>query len=230
MVRPCKLRRVDGLPKNSKFGPVASKDYQVVEMSVEEYETIRLIDYEKLTQFECSEKMHVARTTIQKIYDDSRFKIADSIINGKFLQIKGGNYLIYQKGKPYCRHKERRIKNMIIAIPTNEKNLDAQVSRNLARSSYMMFYNVDTKQTEFKDNEAKSASGGAGITAGQFIIDNNANVLLTPRCGENAYKVLNGKVDIYKSIEGTLQENIDAYTKNELEVLSEVHKGMHGNV
>ena len=230
MVRPCRLRRVDELPLHTEFGPSNYRYRDIVIISVEEYETIRLIDYEKLTQLECSKKMNVARTTVQKIYDEARFKIADSIINGNLLKIEGANSLITNKGKLYCRHKERRKRNMIIAIPTNEKNLSSTVSKNLARASFIMFYNTETKESVFKENDAKNASGGAGITSGQFIVDNNANVLLTPRCGENAYKVLNGKVDIYKTNDGTLQENIEAFSKNELEILSEVHKGMHGNV
>jgi len=71
-------------------------------MSVEEYETIRLIDLEKLTQEECGERMQVARTTIQKIYTDARAKVAESLVNGCFLKIEGGDYQLYsEKEKPF---------------------------------------------------------------------------------------------------------------------------------
>lgn len=36
--------------------------------------------------------MGVARSTIQRIYDDARKKIADSLVNGKILKIEGGDY------------------------------------------------------------------------------------------------------------------------------------------
>lgn len=63
-------------------------------MEVDEYETIRLIDLEGLTQEECSEQMNIARTTVQRIYSEARKKLADSLVNGKALRIEGGDYEI----------------------------------------------------------------------------------------------------------------------------------------
>ncbi len=61
-------------------------------MTIDEYETIRLIDLEGKTQEECSEKMNIARTTVQGVYISARKKLADSLINGRPLKIKGGDY------------------------------------------------------------------------------------------------------------------------------------------
>ena len=74
-------------------------------MQVEEYETIRLIDLEGLTQEECAERMDVARATVQKIYFDARKKIADSIINGNVLRIEGGDYRLYDACDPSMKFK-----------------------------------------------------------------------------------------------------------------------------
>jgi predicted DNA-binding protein (UPF0251 family) len=52
-------------------------------MTIDEYETIRLIDLEKLTQEECATQMNISRTTVQGIYDVARKKIAESLVNGK---------------------------------------------------------------------------------------------------------------------------------------------------
>ncbi|NLX90566.1 MAG: DUF134 domain-containing protein [Firmicutes bacterium] len=94
MARPRKCRKVCCLPESSRFGPLnslLSQDHFVI-MTVDEYETIRLIDLEGLTQEECAEKMHIARTTVQRIYNDARKKIADSLVNSKMLRIEGGDY------------------------------------------------------------------------------------------------------------------------------------------
>jgi len=40
----------------------------VISMTIEKYETLRLIDGEDFTQEKCAVQMHVARTTVQKLY------------------------------------------------------------------------------------------------------------------------------------------------------------------
>lgn len=70
-------------------------------MLVDEYEAVRLIDLEGMTQEECADKMHVARTTVQAIYTAARKKLADTIVNGKRLLIEGGDYRVCEGG-PRC--------------------------------------------------------------------------------------------------------------------------------
>lgn len=119
MARPVKRRNVCLLPKNNKFGPMnkeISKN-DIIIMSVEEYETIRLIDMERLTQEESAQSMGVARSTVQRIYDEARKKLADALINGKTLKIRGGDYRLCDRkdgerncGKIGCcrRNKNRK--------------------------------------------------------------------------------------------------------------------------
>lgn len=96
LARPMKERKVCCLPDTDLFGPLnkrPSSAAQIV-MSVEEYETIRLIDKEGLMQEECADRMDVARTTVQRIYISARKKLADAIVDGKVLKIEGGSYTL----------------------------------------------------------------------------------------------------------------------------------------
>ena len=73
MPRPRKCRKVCCLPKVSEFMPSGgASDEACVVMTVDEYETIRLIDKENFSQEECGKYMHIARTTVQQIYDCAR--------------------------------------------------------------------------------------------------------------------------------------------------------------
>ena len=94
MPRPFKWRRVCCLPDNNRYGPLNAieSDNGVVQMSVDEYEAIRLIDTEGYTQEQCAEHMNVSRSTIQSIYDSARKKLSDSLVYGKVLWIEGGEY------------------------------------------------------------------------------------------------------------------------------------------
>lgn len=109
MPRPRKCRRVCCLPQSDRFGPLNSPSMQdqTVTMTVEEYESIRLMDLEGLTQEECAETMNVARTTVQRIYTDARRKLAQSLVQGFILKIEGGDYQLCEEteciGKCKCK-------------------------------------------------------------------------------------------------------------------------------
>lgn len=93
MPRPTKCRKVCMLPKTLAFVPAeVSKELQGVILTVDEYETIRLIDREGFSQEECGAYMQVARTTVQQIYTCARKKIATAIVDGLSIRIQGGNY------------------------------------------------------------------------------------------------------------------------------------------
>ena len=110
MPRPKKCRRVCGLPGCSEFGPTGcGVEVQPVLMTVEEYEAIRLIDYQGCTQAECSEYMCVARTTAQFIYNSARKKLASALVEGRPLRIEGGSYQLCEGAAEHCpRHGCRR--------------------------------------------------------------------------------------------------------------------------
>lgn len=120
MPRPIKWRKVCCLPDCDEFGPLnktLQRD-QFVIMSIDEYETIRLIDLEGYTQEECSKQMNIARTTVQGIYNEARKKIADSLVNSKALLIKGGEYNLCDGhgglcGKAGCRKYRNNCENNI---------------------------------------------------------------------------------------------------------------------
>lgn len=92
------------MPQVDAFAPVgASYTDEPIRMSVDEYEIIRLMDLEGFSQDESAERMGVARSTVQRIYDDARKKLADFLINGKSLRIEGGNYRLCE-GDEQERH------------------------------------------------------------------------------------------------------------------------------
>ncbi len=61
-------------------------------LSLEEIESVRLRDVERLEQVECAKKMNISRPTFQRVLASARRKIADSLLAGKALRIEGGNY------------------------------------------------------------------------------------------------------------------------------------------
>ena len=102
MPRPKKCRRVCCLPTSSHFEPIGRSDVPAVVMSVDEFETVRLIDHLGLSQEECSAYLSVARTTAQQIYTSARKKIACALVEGRPLRIEGGDYRLCEGDHPGC--------------------------------------------------------------------------------------------------------------------------------
>ena len=99
--RPRKGRRVCSLPKANCFGPLGvAPEGEGIIMTVEEYETIRLMDLEGLTQEEVAELMNVARTTVQRMYASARQKVAQALFYPSFLRIEGGDYELHPHSGP----------------------------------------------------------------------------------------------------------------------------------
>lgn len=103
------------MPEVNSFGPQNGENQNNghIIMSIDEYETIRLIDYESLTQEDCAENMGVARTTVTMIYSEARKKLAKALVDGQALQIKGGDYELCNTkenrcGRRGCHRRHRR--------------------------------------------------------------------------------------------------------------------------
>ena len=98
MPRNAKCRRVCQMPAHCRFAPEQPAPGEAVCLTVEEYETVRLMDYLELTQEEAAVQMGGARTTVQRIYAQARQKLAAFLVEGRLLQISGGSYAL-------CPHK-----------------------------------------------------------------------------------------------------------------------------
>ena len=114
MSRPTKCRRVCNLPKNLEFSPTNPPPKEAIVLTLDEFETIRLIDKEGLSQEECGTQLGVCRTTAQKIYDTARQKLADALVLGLVLKIEGGDISLCNGNMEFCYKKDclkRRAQN-----------------------------------------------------------------------------------------------------------------------
>ena len=80
-------------PFNSGFVPSNGEyDSKVgIVLLYEEYEALRLSDYEGLTQEEAAQRMDVSRPTFTRIYKATREKIATAFVENKQIFIEGGH-------------------------------------------------------------------------------------------------------------------------------------------
>jgi uncharacterized protein len=92
MTRPCKCRKISSTPGSIYFKPVGimMKDLDEVILTLDEYEAIRLADYEEYYQEQAAQSMNISRQTFGNIIGSAHKKIADFLISGKSLKIEGG--------------------------------------------------------------------------------------------------------------------------------------------
>ena len=111
MVRPQKDRFVAFNPHTSYFKPrgIPLLDLDEVRLTVDEREALRLSDLIGLSQEEAGRRMGVSRATFGRIIQKARRAVADAIINGKAINIEGGNYKMTTKERIFeCDACERR--------------------------------------------------------------------------------------------------------------------------
>lgn len=92
MSRPKCCRVVGCIPDKNYFKPrgIPSSSLEEVVLALDEYEAIRLADFEGLYQEQAADRMNISRQTFGRIIETAHKKIADVLINGKALKIEGG--------------------------------------------------------------------------------------------------------------------------------------------
>jgi predicted DNA-binding protein (UPF0251 family) len=103
-MKPRKKRDVLYPPNVQYFKPQGIPLHNLITVcvTVDEYEAVRLADYEKLKHEEAAKQMNISRPTFTRLLESAHNKISDAIVNGKAVRIEGGDFNFL--GKRYrCR-------------------------------------------------------------------------------------------------------------------------------
>ena len=106
MVRPTKPRLISAYPMITAFVPQGVNVTGEAILTVDEFEAIRLSDFEHLDQENGAALMGVSRHTFGRLLASGRSIVADAMVTGKVLKIEGGNYEL--RGPGHGRGHRRR--------------------------------------------------------------------------------------------------------------------------
>ena len=227
MPRPCKRRRVCGHPSCGRFGPADSPcDRPDVIMGLDEFEAIRLIDLEGLRQEQCAAQMRVSRTTVTEIYERARHKVADALVNGRTLVIRGGNYEVCEGACAHecagrCRWKYGELASalenllgdeiMRIAIPVKNEN----IYQHFGMASTFKVYDIEEKRV-VNTFFIESAGTGHGAKVGP-LVDNQVDCVICGGIGEGAVGQLSGAgIFLIAGVSGDADEAVEAALSHSL--------------
>ena len=224
MARPVKKRRVCEEPMCRHFVPQTEWERRdKIILKVEEYESLRLLDYEGLTQEECAEQMNLVRTSITAIYASARRKVADSLVNGKELYIEGGNYELCQGNLSCCKKRmqakeeeiaqmknEWRNRRMVIAV-TYE---DGQVFQHFGHSEFFKIYQVEDGKV-VKSEVYDTNGQGHGALAG-FLHEYAVDALICGGIGGARNALAQMGIELFPGVSGSADEAVEAFIAGNL--------------
>ena len=220
MPRPTRSRRIEGYPDHWSFSPDNADDAEEVILALDEYEAIRLIDRERLTQEQCAARMGVARTTVTAIYENARAKLAQVIVDGKRLRISGGSYQI-------IRHEMRQIiekGQTAMRIAVTYEN--GEIFKHFGRTEHFKLYDIEDG-TITNEQIAETGGSGHGALAG-FLRSAQVDALICGGIGSGAQMALaEAGVTLYGGVSGNADAAAKAFAEGRLAYDPDAHCDHH---
>lgn len=232
MARPTRCRRVCAEPECRSFIPQAASGTDTVILSVDEYEVLRLVDYEKRTHKQCAAQMEISRTTVTEIYESARFKLSDSLVNGKSLVVAGGHYRVCRGDRErgcgrscqWTIQAKKGETTMRIAVPYE----DGQVFQHFGHTSQVKLYDIEDEQIA-GEQIADIGSRGHGALAG-FLGEQKVDILICGGIGGGAQNALaQAGISLYGGVSGSADEAVKAFLDGRLSYDPDVHCDHHGH-
>lgn len=236
MPRPRKCRRVCHFPQNLTFLPEEQGEgKETVFLTVDEYETIRLIDKEGLSQEQCSDFMQVARTTVQQIYASARKKLADVLVDGLPLRIEGGDYELCSGGGQACGcnncYKQKLYQ--IYAKPKGETIMriavtyeNGEIFQHFGHTEQFKIYDVDGGKIVSSQIVDTNGSGHGALA--DFLNALHVDALVCGGIGGGAQAALSATgIKLYGGVSGSADEAAEALAAGNLEFDPNVHCDHH---
>ena len=235
--RPRKCRKVCNFPQTLVFVPEGSAvaERPSVIMSVDEYEVIRLIDKEGLTQEQCGMLMQIARTTVQQIYSSARQKHARVLVDGLTLQIAGGDYQLCDGSGMHCSHRacmKRQFQQMyaeakgetIMRIAVTYEN--GKIFQHFGHTEQFKVYDVENGQI-LSSRIVGTNGNGHGALAG-ILHALNVDTLICGGIGDGAQAALAASgIKLYGGVTGEADKAVEDLIAGNLDFDSDVHCEHH---
>ncbi len=225
MPRTTKCRKICSFPDFYSFVPEEADagNIETVMMSLDEYETLRLMDYEGLNQQECALRMGVARTTVTAMYESARNKLVSTVVEGKRLRIAGGNIEIdRERSGSSVNLKSKGDKAMRVAVTYDNGN----VFGHFGKTEQFKVYDIEDGKVV--NSQILGANGeGCGALAGILNIA-DVDALICGGIGGGAVNAIEeAGIKLYAGASGNTDAAVEALIAGTLEAIGEANCNHH---
>ena len=225
MPRPPRKRQIQGYPDYWSFAPDDGENVpeETVILSLDEFETIRLMDREGLTQEQCARRMGVARTTVTAIYDSARKKLARAIVDGLRLRISGGSYRLQPADNITIKINEKGIDIMRIAVAYE----NGEIFQHFGRTPQFKVY--DAEDGKIVNSVIIDTNGTGHGALAAFLKGAQADAVICGGIGMGAQMALTeAGVKLCPGVTGSADEAAAALAAGTLEYDPEARCDHHG--
>ena len=224
MPKTTKCRKIAGLPVQFGFIPSDNIGENAIQLTFDEFETIRLLDREGMTQEQCADKMGVARTTVTAMYESARKKVAEMLVDGRGLTISGGNVrfnIIQSESFKNIRVKGEN--DMRIAVTYD----NGEIFQHFGHTEKFKVYDVE--DGKIVNEEIVDTNGqGHGALAG-FLLGGKVDVLICGGIGGGAQVALGeAGIKLYGGVSGDADAAVKAFLDGALDYDPDVRCNHHG--
>ena len=223
MPRPIRCRRIERLPVFRSFSPDDIAACESVQMTVDEFEALRLLDDEGLTQEVCASRMNIARTTVTAIYDSARKKVADALVHGKRLLITGG----------CCEFTPVKIDQAIMEKGNNTMRIavtyeNGEVFQHFGHTEQFKLYDIENGNI-IGEQVVDTNGSGHGALAG-FLQAAKVDTLICGGIGMGAQMALaEAGIKLYAGVQGSADVAAKSLASGTLEYDPDAHCDHHGH-
>ena len=235
MARPTRSRRVCTEPAYDQFIPCGIAGGDRVLLTLDEYEVIRLIDLKGHTHEEAARQMQISRTTVTEIYQSARYKLADCLVNGRPLEITGGNYRLCDGGEMRCggcrraSHlpddttlKGKGETDMRVAVTYENGN----IFQHFGHTAQFKLYDIEDGKIVSSQVIGTNGSGH-GALAG-LLAQGGVDALICGGIGAGAQNALaQAGIQLFGGVQGSADEAVQALVEDKLLYNPDVHCNHH---
>jgi len=234
MPRPKKCCAVRALPDVTYYKPrgIPLLRLKEIALTLEGFEAIRLADYLGLDQTQAAEQMQVSRATFGRILSQARHTVAQALVYGMALKIKGGSYAVNRRSTTAVSTNNQKEKVMTkIAISSEGPTLEDLLDPRFGRAAGFIIIDSETRDHTYLENGlAQTMAQGAGIQAAETIVNAGAQAVLTGSVGPKAFQVLESAgIRIAQDLKNlTVKEAFERYQNGDVQWATSPSSRGHG--
>ena len=123
-----KIRYIQTMPTILQFSPRGKPGRpEEIELKIDEYEAIKLADFQGYDQTEGALAMGISRASFGRILRSAHHIIADALINGKIIRIRTGNVQVGVRQKNFPIKDKNSKGELVLLLQLREEEIRRKI-------------------------------------------------------------------------------------------------------